>query len=80
MFSPPLKGLGLMRRLGFMEAAGARWWPLLGGVYVIKAVKRVSTLTPIEPRWKKARSKILGAGAIEPTTRSSNGQGSCGSL
>lgn len=75
MFSPPLKGPGIMSRLGFMETAGRRWWPVFGGVYLIQAVKRVSTLRPIEPRWKKARSKILGAGAIEPTARNSNGDG-----
>ena len=27
--------------LGWVEAAGARWWPLAGGVYFIHAVKRV---------------------------------------
>ena len=53
---------------------------MFGGVYVIQAVKRVSTLTPIEPRWKKARSKILGTGAIEPTARNANGDGIRGSL
>ncbi len=80
MFSPPLKSHGVMSRLGFLESTGQRWWPMFGGVYVIQAVKRVSTLTPIEPRWKKARSKILGTGAIEPTTRNSNGDGIRGSL
>ena len=24
-----------------MEKAGARWWPITGGVYVVRAVKRV---------------------------------------
>ncbi len=80
MFSPPLVGTGVMRRLGFLESTGRRWWPMFGGVYVIQAVKRVSTLTPIEPRWKKARSKILGTGAIEPTARNANGDGIRGSF
>ena len=77
MFSPPLKGPGLMTRLGFMETAGQRWWPMFGGVYLIQAVKRLSTLRPIEPRWKRARSKLLGAGAIEPTARNLNGDRFC---
>ena len=36
--------------LGWVEAAGARWWPLAGGVYFIHAVKRVIVARPICPR------------------------------
>jgi SAM-dependent methyltransferase len=70
MFRPPLRQSGLLDRLQFMEPAGRRFWPLLSAVYVIQAVKRVSTLTPIAPRWK-LRERIVGGGVIEPTTRRS---------
>ncbi len=34
-----------MQKMGFLEKAGDRWWPVLGSVFIISAIKRVSTLT-----------------------------------
>lgn len=66
LFELPLRrALGL--RLGSLESLGRRLWPAVGGVYAIRAVKRVSTLTPIKPLWA-ARGALL-PGAIEPTIR-----------
>jgi SAM-dependent methyltransferase len=70
MFRPPLRQTGLLDRLQFLETAGRRFWPLLSAVYVIQAVKRVSTLTPIAPRWK-LRERIIAGSVIEPTARRS---------
>ena len=42
-------------RLRWMEHAGDRWWPILGGVYFIEAVKRVRGVRMIQPRWKVAK-------------------------
>lgn len=66
-FRPPLKHAGLMKRLQWMERLGGRWWPYLGGTYIIVAKKRVVTLTPIKPRWRPRRSLIRG-GVIKPST------------
>ena len=71
MFRPPLRHHGLMNRLQFLEQAGRRWWHPLGGVYVINAVKRVSRLTPIKPRWRAQR--VMGVSGIEPTARAGRG-------
>jgi len=68
MFRPPFRNRGLMHRAELMESLGSRWWPMFSGVYALQAVKRVSTLTPIKPRWT-ARSRVVGAGAIKPTAR-----------
>jgi len=68
MFRPPLWRMGMMPRLAFLEALGRRCWPLFSSVYVIQAVKRVSTLTPIEPAWRARRSLPAGQ-AVEPTAR-----------
>jgi SAM-dependent methyltransferase len=66
MFRPPFR-----RALGPSCAAfdtlGGRLWPILGGVYLIRAVKRVATLTPLRPAW--GRRSLLRGGAAEPTTR-----------
>ena len=66
-FRPPLRHPGLLRRLLWMERLGGRWWPYLGGTYIIVARKRTVTLTPIKPRWRPRRSLIHGD-AIKPTT------------
>jgi len=31
--------------MGFLEKAGDRWWPVLGSVFIVSAVKRVSGMT-----------------------------------
>ena len=40
---------------------------MFAGGYMLKARKRVYTLTPIRPRWR-FRQKVVGQ-LIEPTTR-----------
>ncbi|MEW6353264.1 MAG: methyltransferase domain-containing protein [Pseudomonadota bacterium] len=66
-FRPPLHHTGVMHKLNFMEHLGARLWPKLAGAYLLVAKKRVSTLTPIKPRWRQR--SLLGAGVAEPTVR-----------
>lgn len=59
-FRPPFSHAGVLRRLDFLERLGRRWWPRLGGVYIVVAKKRVTTLTPIKPRWRPRRSLLQG--------------------
>jgi len=40
-YSPPLRSEAWLARWHWVEATGARWWPVLGAVYFIQAVKRV---------------------------------------
>ncbi len=72
MFRPPLRNETVMSNLELLERAGRRFWPALCNGYVMQAVRRVSTLTPVDPRWKKRRSVFAG-GVIEPSTRSTSG-------
>lgn len=44
-----------LNRFDWMEAAGLRWWPILGAVYFLVAVKRVRGMTLLSPHWKPAR-------------------------
>ncbi len=68
-FRPPVGHPGLLRRLGFLERAGRRAWPLLGAVYVVLARKRVIALTPVRPRWRPRRALVPAGGLAEPTPR-----------
>ena len=49
----------------FLENAGSKLWPLFAGAYMLRARKRVYTLTPVRPRWR-ARTQVVG-GLVEPT-------------
>lgn len=73
VFKPPVRGAA-GPRLSVLERLGRRLWPALGGIYVIRAVKRVATLTPLRPSWSAAHS-LLAGGAIEPSARSEASRG-----
>lgn len=67
LFCPPLRNAQGLRGAP-LESLGRRFWPMLGGVYVIRAVKRVATLTPLKPAWPRRRA-LLPSRAVHPTTR-----------
>jgi SAM-dependent methyltransferase len=69
-YRPPIQNQTFMQRLLFLEQLGRKAWPRGGSVYIIEAVKRSATLTPIKPKWRIGE-KVLPA-AVEPTTRSSS--------
>jgi SAM-dependent methyltransferase len=49
------------------DRRGRRWWPELAACYMLKAQKRVLTLTPVRKPWL-SRPKAVG-GLVNPTTR-----------
>lgn len=40
-YAPPLRSEEWLQRWRWIESVGSRWWPVLGAVYFITAVKRV---------------------------------------
>ena len=60
---PSIRGSGSTR----WEQRGRRWWPELSACYMLTAQKRVSTLTPVRPVWRR-KPKVV-AGLAEPSTR-----------
>ncbi len=60
---PPLARRRLLEHLQLMEKYGPRLWPSFGGVTLFVARKRVSTLTPVRPRWR--RRSVLTPGLVE---------------
>jgi SAM-dependent methyltransferase len=61
MYRPPLRNERLMHRLRFLERAGEKLLPWMGGAYGLLARKRVETLTPLRPRLK-SRRRVIGVG------------------
>lgn len=62
-YVPPCRQQKWLDRLHFMEAAGDRWWGFAGGVYLLRAIKRVRGMRLIEPKW---RNHQLAAAALRP--------------
>ena len=60
-YVPPFSTERWLKRAHFMEAAGDRWWSFAGGVYVLRAIKRVRGMRLILPPWDphKAPAKAL---------------------
>lgn len=66
-YRPPISNLRIIQKLAFMERLGEHVYPLFGGVYVILAVKRELTMTPLRSKWR-VKKRVLPT-AAEPTIR-----------
>lgn len=64
-YRPPISRSGLLNKLEFMEQAGEFSRLLPAGGYLLIAIKRVSTLTPIRQKWKLPKT-LIGSDTIEP--------------
>lgn len=65
-YAPPCHQERWLKRWHFMEAAGDRWWSFAGGVYLLRAVKRVRGMRLILPAWKQ---KIAPRKALTTVTQ-----------
>ncbi len=54
-YAPPFDQEHWLKRWHFMESAGDRWWSFAGGVYLLRAVKRVHGMRLIMPAWKQMK-------------------------
>ncbi|MBB3211575.1 SAM-dependent methyltransferase [Herbaspirillum sp. Sphag1AN] len=57
-YAPPCTTDKWLQRFDFMEKAGDRWWPYLGAVYIVQAIKRVKGMRLIGPAWQKQKVKV----------------------
>ena len=56
-YAPPCTTEKWLNRFAFMEKAGDRWWPYLGAIYMVQAVKRIRGMRLIGPAWKTQPAK-----------------------
>ncbi|MDE2047491.1 MAG: SAM-dependent methyltransferase, partial [Betaproteobacteria bacterium] len=52
-YRPPCRTERGLHRTRFMESAGDRWWPVLGALYFVIAVKRVRGMRFTSASWRK---------------------------
>ena len=67
-YRPPWNSQKWLDRYAWMEPAGDRWWPVLGAVYFLVAVRRVPGMRLIG-RVRKDRVKATGAPAVVANRR-----------
>ena len=60
---PPLKSVTWLERFAWMDPVGDRWWPVLGAVYFVEAVKRVRGMRLVGLA-RKERRKSKAAPAV----------------
>ena len=70
-YAPACRTEKWLHRYAFMDNAGARWWPYLGGVYIVQAIKRVKGMHLIGPAWNK---KTVTAPSAVPATNKRRSQ------
>ncbi len=67
-YRPPMRKQTNLDRFRVLDKMGDRWWPMMGGVYLIAAKKRVEGMTPIRPKWHLSIVPS-NSNATEPATR-----------
>jgi len=73
-YAPPCAHDRWLKRWHFLEAAGDRWWTFAGGVYMLRAVKRVRGMRLIVPRWKEKPLPAKALGAVTQKEIEDRGQ------
>jgi SAM-dependent methyltransferase len=71
-YAPPFHSPLWLERFAFMEKAGSRWWPIAGGIYVVRAKKRVAGMRLVTPAWRQERARRR---ALAPIPQRSAGNG-----
>ena len=68
-YAPPFRNEVWLKRFEFMEKAGARWWPVTGGIYVVRAVKRVHAMRIVTPAWRQERARRRALAPVSQRTQ-----------
>lgn len=65
-YRPAVRSEKWLERWAWMDAAGSRWWPIVGAAYFVVAVKRVRGMRLLGPAWKTAQARV---GATVPAVQ-----------
>jgi SAM-dependent methyltransferase len=72
-YAPPFSQTRWLERSAFMEKAGDRWWPIAGGVYVVRAVKRTVGMRLVMPNWRSQAAPAKALSALTQHNHHRNG-------
>ena len=70
-YAPPCQQSRWVERWRFMDVAGDRWWSYAGGIYLLRAIKRIRGMRLVLPSWnvKRNNAKILRPVVHQEKTR-----------
>jgi SAM-dependent methyltransferase len=74
-YRPPVHSERWLARWQFIEAAGDRWWPFLGGAYVLQGIKRVHGMRLIMPTWRDRRAAARALSTVSPRAQKRRASG-----
>ncbi len=58
-YTPPFAREQWLSRTAWMDKAGDRWWPMMGGVYFLVARKKVVGMRLIRPQWNNNLARVF---------------------
>jgi SAM-dependent methyltransferase len=79
-YAMPMKSPKWLSRFNWMNNAGDRWWPMMGGVYFLVAKKRVTGVRLIRPQWGGKHLAQVLMPRPRPTQRVENQKEGCDGL
>lgn len=79
-YRPPCRTRLWLRRFMFMEKAGNRWWPYLGAIYLICAIKRVHGVHLINPAFRKNPGRLFQTVSVNQKSRENHSAGTGGNM
>ena len=64
VYLPAVRTERWLQRFAWLDRLGARWWPILGAVYFLVAVKRVHGTRLLGPAWKPYRAPSVRPASV----------------
>lgn len=71
LYRPVVSKPSWWRRLAWLEAAGARWWPGLGAIYLLSAVKRREGMRMMKTSWRQRKTTASSQVVVGSSVRAS---------
>ncbi|AVS74542.1 class I SAM-dependent methyltransferase, partial [Paracidovorax cattleyae] len=68
-YRPAVRSTRWLERYEWLDAVGARWWPILGAAYMVVAVKRVHGMRLLEPSWRTGQAPQARAATVPVAQR-----------
>ncbi len=68
-YRPAVSSQVSLERFSWLDKVGQRWWPILGALYFLVAVKRVRGMRLLEPNWKTQKAVATAPVAIANQVR-----------
>jgi SAM-dependent methyltransferase len=69
-YRPAVETERWLQRWEWMDSAGVRWWPILGSVYGVVAVKRVPGMRLMTPAWRRSAPRAAAVVTTASNTAS----------